>query len=45
MAALLLLLLLLRKDFAGVKLHQHGPIRVQFLDRDRETKIVEQEKL
>jgi hypothetical protein len=40
-----MLLMLLRNNLSSVKLDQHRSIRLQLLNRNRETKIVEKQKL
>jgi hypothetical protein len=42
---LLMLLMLLRNNLSSIKLDQHRSIRLQLLNRNRETKIVEKQKL
>lgn len=37
--------LLLRHDFPGIELNQHSPVRLNFLDRDAQSEIVQKQEL
>jgi hypothetical protein len=45
MRLLLLLLLLLSDNLPCVELHKHGPICLELLYRDRQSKVVQQKEL